>query len=690
MEKAASKYRLGRLALLGIVACAALLLSACGNGGGTVDDGPKEVDIGPVDLVGDVTIKDGAPAVFGDLHVTTPFGSYPVAADGKFTATTAIEGVATLLAEDGQGELLLIGNALNGTAVLSSESTALALVYYAVGGMFLPPEVQESMQTLIRDLPEFEIVTTEVDRLLAAGTNPLGNPDEGLTGALEAVQQRLLDAAGLGGLVSPQQDGAADEAAVLIHDGSRKRSGVQIVHDPDGSFAGAGIVALNSYRRPAALLVYEIARENSEGVRTDIDPPNLVAEVDVPVTTQLSILNSLTDVISGDAPFTPVSSEAVGLEGIADAAKTHYVLVLIGPSSHDSVMPIVSDPRFAGELERWNKIYAEKSLDLFFNEMLLPIIMTFAIGDIAKADAAKLASMRERMKIAYRTNMPGLSKYLSVKDWNYLAIMQASLAEIAENRILRSSFLEPLEEALRVREGRKFDIQAMDRRLAANARASAVTAAIQGVMTATDVSAILSNITSSFWADSWRAETAQALFILEPAYVELKANEEARATFVVEPRRQVQGPLLYRWSTSGMNGTISDYFQDGHEFDTDSEEVFYTHNRPSRMVAGESDTVTVKVFRLKEGTDTIPPGTEPIHQSTAQIVVVDDEEDDEEEEEPEEPGPNEDCQQINVNNYWCWIPTLTCMPPGPHRDLCYDLVGESLAGVTPLENQGTP
>lgn len=685
MERVASKYGFGRLARLGIMACAALLLSACGNGGRSVDNGPKEVDIDPVDITGNVIIEGGAPAVFGGLHVTTPFGTYPVAADGKFTATTATEGVATLLAQDGQGELLLIGNALNGTVELSTESTALALVYYAVGGMFLPPEVQETVQTLIRDLPEFETVTAEVARLLAAGTNPLRNPDEGLTSALEAVQQQLLDAVGLdavgldavglGRLVSPQHDGAADEAAVLIHDGSRTRSGVQIMHDPDGSFAGAGIVALNSYRRPAALLVYEVAREDSEGVRTDIAPPNLVAEVDVPGTRQLNILNSLTDVISGGAPFTPVSSEAVGLEGIFDAAKTHYVLVLIGPSSHDSVMPIVSDPRFAGELERWNEVYAEKSLDLFFNEMLLPIIMTFAIGDIAKVDAAKLASMRDRMRIAYRTNMPGLSRYLSVKDWNYLAIMRASLAEIAENRILRSSFLEPLEEALRVREGRKFDIQAMDRRLAANARASAVTAVIQGVMTATDVSAILSNITSSFWADSWRAETAQALFILKPAHVELIANEEAQATFVVEPRRQVQGPLLYRWSTSGMNGTISDYLQDGQEFDTDSNEVFYTHDRPSRMVAGESDTVTVKVFRIKDGTDTIPPGAEPIHQSTAQIVVVEEEEE-EEEDEPEEPGPNEGCQQINVNNYVCWIPTLTCMPPGPHRDLCYDLIGE--------------
>lgn len=624
----------GQAALL--VAGLAVLLVACSGGTNQrPGDGTREVH-------GQVVLPAGHRFDLSSMRVTSPYGTAQVGADGGFTATVDAEGIMELGAETAAGELVLLGTSQGGDVRLSVDSTARALLYYAIGGMWLPAEHQDKARELLADVGEADTVTAELERLLAAGGNGLMDPDEPLLAAIEAAGQELLQTSGVAALglarsdYSPLADG---DSNIIIHDGAVERSGAQVLHDPNGS----GIVVQNAYRRPAALLIYEVASDDADGTTSPVDPPTLAGTIDVPATGKLELLNSLIDVVTGGAPFAPVLSPSAELYGVPGAAKTYYELVLIGPSSSGYDRAIVSDPRFSGEHDKWDDVYFEKSLDLFLDEMLMPIIETFTLGRAASFDAAQLSAFRERTRIIYRTHLSEIGLYLSRGEVGYANAIKAAFFEIANNPILRTDMLEAATEALAVAERNKVNVQAMERRLASRASASAITAAVQGLMLSGDMTGILNDVIAADWAVSWQAEAAPVLFVLVPSEVELPRAGSGQAFFRVEPRGDVEGNFLYRWSTAGEHGTISDYLQDGLAFDTASNEVFYTHNTPLHMVAGQTDTVTVEVFAVQEGATTIPADAESIYRATATLTVVED----------------EFCQGKEpwCDEYYCW-----CMP----------------------------
>lgn len=617
MKKRSSGLRLAVMALL--VFSAPAVLVACGGGGGGSDRLPD----GACSVQGEISLPAGSGLNVADLSVTTAYGSYPVAPTGRFAATVDTEGASEVGAETATGDLVLLGTSQGNQVRLSAQSTAEALLYYAIGGMWLPAEVQDRVWELLEDVEGSGAVAAEIERLLASGVNALTEPDEALTAALEAAHQQLLGSAAVSNLgVLPTNYTPMAEASsnVLIHQGTRTLSGAQVVHDPNGG----GIVVLNEYRRPSALLVYEVSYDDVEGVNHPVEPPKLVTTIDVPATGKLELLNSLYDVITGDAPFAPVMSPAADLPVTNGARKTYYELVLIGASANSAEWPITSDPRFAGQLEEWEDVYFEQTLELFLDELLLPLIETYTLGKSANVSAANLTKLRERMQIIYRTHLAEVGVHLTRSQRGYALAIKQALHELATNRHLRTGTLDALEEALSVADRNKFEREAMERRLAGRAAAATVAAAVQGIMLTGDVSAILSNLVSSTWAVSWQAEAIPLLFTLSPTKVELDVNGRGEAFFEVKPIRATDQRFLYRWTTTGVNGTISDYFQDGKEFQTDSNEVFYTHDRPLHMRVGEADTVTVEVFPVDEGVNTIPAGAEPIYIGTATIQVTGD------------------------------------------------------------------
>src|SRR5690606_40243557 len=202
---------------------------------------------------------------------------------------------------------------------------------------------------------------------------------------------------------------AADGSNIIIEPGSATQAGVQVLHNP----AGAGVVAQNEYRRPAALLAYEVAWENADKVETPVDPPVLVEQVDVPATGQLEFLNALVDVVTGDSPWSPVLSPSLKLGGHEGASRTHYQLVLIGPSGADATWPILSDERFTSFHDQWDDIILDKSIELFLDELLLPLMEVYGLGSMAKFDAAKLNKMRDRVRFIHDKHLAGLGVYLT-------------------------------------------------------------------------------------------------------------------------------------------------------------------------------------------------------------------------------------------------------------------------------------
>ncbi|HET8985257.1 MAG TPA: hypothetical protein VFN03_05815, partial [Trueperaceae bacterium] len=573
------------------------------------------------------------------LTVSTPLGTYPVSGAGTFEADVFAGAATEVGVETAAGELLLMGVSSNTSVTVSLASTAEALLYYAVGGMWLPSAQQDTVRALLRGVPEVNALEVELRRQLLAGGNPVAAADAGVIAAIEAAHGSLVGHAHTTGLAEAASTAMAtgrifgtvvtleggvirpfDAAAsnIIIDPSSARQAGVEVLHNP----TGAGVVAQNHHRRPAAVLAYEVAWEDADRVETKVDPPVLVERVEVPSTGQLEILNALIDVVTGDSPWSPVLSPALNLAGHEGASRTHFQLILIGASATDATWPILDDDRFAGFHDEWDDIVLDKSIELFLDELLLPLIEVYGMGSMAKFDAAKLNAMRQRVRIIYDKHLAGLGVYLTRSQLGYANGLRFVIQELVENRTFRLDMMGMVSDALAESDKNKAALDAMERRLSTRASASAIAAAVQVVLVGGDVAKIMYDLAGSPAVVDWSAISAPALFALSPEWASVSRNNSS-ARFTVLPKGKVTGHHLYRWTTTGTHGEISDLLQDGDSFVTNQKEVWYFHDTPLDIEDTDRDTITVEVFEVEQGVTTLPPGAKPIARMVATVAGED-------------------------------------------------------------------
>jgi hypothetical protein len=594
-----------------------LLLVACGGAPGPgAPTGATQVD-------GTIVLPTGHGIDLASLVVTTPLGTYPVAADGTFSADVLSGAHAEIGVETGAGALLLLGTSQGSSVGVSVESTAVALLYYLVGGMWLPADQQDTVRDLLRGIADADTLATELRRQLLAGGNGLATPDAGTLAALDAAQQALFADVSIGALAAAGRAAAptgaigrteVDGTNILIEPGDATQSGAQVLHNP----SGAGVVAQNRFRRPAALLAYEVGWEDADGVLNPVDPPEFAGEVDVPATGQLELFAALFDVVTGDAPWAPVLSPSLGVAGRAEASRTHYQLVLLGPSTSAAVPALMSDARFTEFHDGWDDVLLEKSLELFLDELLLPIVEVYGLGGLAKYDAARVTQMRTRVRVIADEHLLGLGVYLRAGRTGYADALRFAITRLVESREFRLELMDTVFEALVESDRNRAAIEAMERRLTARASATAVAAAVEAALVGGDVAKIMYDLSESVAAEGWTVISAQALFSLAPARA-IVTRTEPSARFGVTPKGTLTGSYRYRWTTSGTHGTISDLLQDGTAIDTDSSEIWYFHDRPLGIEDDDVDSISVEVFEVEPGASSIPAGAQPVARMAASV-----------------------------------------------------------------------
>ncbi|MBX3142292.1 MAG: hypothetical protein KF813_00940 [Trueperaceae bacterium] len=615
-----------------LLASFGLMLALVACGGGTGPNDPS----GTITVNGTITLPSGAGPSLSSLVVTTPMGSYPVSSTGQFTAEVFGGSGAELGVETAGGDLVLLGVNQGTSASISAASTAEALLYYLVGAMWLPAEHQDTVRSLLSGSPEAEALAGHLERQLQAGGNGLARADAATLAAIEEAHASLFGDAVIAGLatlgrpstpanpaaysagtasdvvftlaVQTLEPQVVEGSNILIEPAGVAQAGVQVVHNP----YGPGVVALNEFRRPSALLAYEVATEDAHGVQTPVSPPVLVQQVDVPATGQLEFFNALLDVVTGGAPWSMVMSDRLNLPGRAGASRTHYQLVLLGPTVSSEVPPIMADSRFTSFHAQWDDIVLEKSMELFLDELLLPLVEVYGLGALARYDAAKLSRMRDRVRTIADTHLLGLGVYLKQGRSGYADALKFAISRLVESREFRLELMDTITEALRESDRNRTAIQAMEKRLAARASASAVAAAVQSLLVGSDVARIMLDLSDSPPAVDWSVITAPTLFAMTPdvAYV---SRDSSSAQFTIMPKgNHVTGSFLYRWTTSGTHGDISDLFQDGKSFVTSSREVWYFHNSPLSIENTDVDSIIAEVFEVEEGATSLPPGAQPI------------------------------------------------------------------------------
>ncbi len=616
-----------------------LSLGACG--GSPPPAGPPATRT----IEGRVNLPSGTPLPSG-LQVTGPMGSAPVAADGTFSVQVLGDSRTELAVETASGQLLLLGVTDGDTLTFSADSTAEALLYYAVGGMWLPAQHQDKVRDALTGHPAAAELAQEIERMLAAGGNPVHAPDDRLLQAIDDAHAAAfagVSVAGLGawtpsaanggdapaalggsappalagsaatGLLQPQEVPATN---VLIEP-TAIQAGAAVLHNP----AGAGVVVQNHYRRPARVLAYEVGWVDADSVEHATDPPEFVMEVDVPSTGQLEVFNALYDVVTGDAPWSPVLSPPLALPNREGASRTRYQLVLLGPGFGDDDA-IRSDPRFASAQGAWDDAVFDKNVDLFLGELLLPLVEAYGVGSLARFDAAKLNQARARLRGIYDTHLLELGVYLRQGRIGYANGLKFVLTELAQNRTYRLDMLNMVKEALEESAQNQASVEAIEKRLSSRASASAIAAAVQAVLMGSDVAKIMYDLTGTPDAIAWTVTTAPALFALTPdlAWV---TKDDASARFTLMPRGPAAGNYLFRWTTSGAHGDLSDFLNDGLTLVTDSREVEYFHDTPNNITNHDVDTITAEIFEVAAGATSVPPGASPIGRASATVRGLD-------------------------------------------------------------------
>lgn len=605
------------------------VLVACG-GQPTPEPEPDPTGLREVD--GQVRLPDGLSLDLSSFQVLTAHGSYPVATDGRFTAELLGTATTEVGLQGADGDLLLLGLSNEEGIEVSALATAQVLLHHLLGGFALPAEQQQSLWPLILNLPQAADLEEEVLRLLLDGQSPLTLEDPGLQAAMVLAWEALLADASQTGMVAfdlathqtaglpPQALAAPDNASnIVLQPGSGvQQAGSAMLHNPSGS----GVVAQNHIRRPGALLAYQVAFEDSLGERHELEPPVLAQRVDVPSTEKLELFTAIVDVLTGSAPWTPVLSPGMALPLHGGQHRTHYELVLLGPSL-DVVTrpPLYDDPRFSGARSEWNEIIGEKTLELFLNDLALPLLESFVFGRTGVFEVGKLRQLRENFKILNDKHLAKLGVFLR-QGGSYAEALKFVLDELAHNGSFRLDFMDVVKEALTESERNKMDFDAVEARLRGRASAAAIAAAVQLALTAGDVGAILKDLNDALPAVSWQAVASPTLFYLSPeaAYF---TKQQPSVELTVGTRGPVGGTYLYRWSTTGRHGRLSDGPTNGLSIDSPYPNVWYIHGSPHTITDEQTDGVSVEVYEVESVGAGIPPGAEPVARMAAELQGFD-------------------------------------------------------------------
>ncbi|MBX3142820.1 MAG: hypothetical protein KF813_03610 [Trueperaceae bacterium] len=609
-----------------------LLLLVALTGCGT---GPIPPDGGLQDVPGQVTLPAGAGLNLATLTVVGAHGTFPVAADGKFTARVPVGVVAEMAVVGADDEVLLLALREGAAVVANATTTAQGLLFYLLGGYMLPSDQHDKLRTLIGEEAALTTLAAELEGVLAGGGRPLTDGSASVEAALQdawdaVLGDLLLDDSVLGGsllgdsalgdagdpsetmrALLPQQVGGSNNI-VLEPGAGVLQAGSAVIHNPQG----AGVAVQNHFRRPAALLAYQVGYEDASGNTFDISPPVLTRTIDVPSTGRLDVFEALQDVITGDAPWTPALSGGLPLALHGGTHKTFYELVLLGPSL-DVVTrpPIYDDARFSGQRSAWNGIIADKVVEQFLDDIALPLLESLMFGGAAKFDAAELRSFRSSFRAATDTHLASLGIYLK-EGGNYATAVKRFLENIAQNSFYRNELFEGMRNALPEARRNQLHFESMSASLSSRASSSAIAAAVQISLAVGDLAAMLKDLNDALPAVSWSATAAPTLFYLSPegAYF---TKSQPQVELTVGTKGPVTGSFLSRWSTTGPYGRLTDGPNSGLNLITPHNNVWYTHNTPLNITDEQQDSVTVEVFQVDPGATTIPAGAESLARMTS-------------------------------------------------------------------------
>jgi len=581
-------------------------------------------------VTGKLELPSGSPVAPSTCKVLALTGKSAVADDGSFPVLAPKEGKFQVCLTDAAGNLMLTGFAGPTGAKISARETAVTLAYYALGGFALPPEYDEALLDLIRASSAIDTLAAVIETKFLTNPMVITDGDDDLTAAIEAARDDLVpEMAKFSASVQPEKvplpfaarpvaaNTTSNKLIQIDPDATTMQSGIQIFQNPSGE----GIVAQNSFRRWPSMVCYQTGKENEQGVREDFYPPRQIGDFyNIPSTDRLEFFNAIWDVISGDSPYAPILSDPVDLPLAEGSQKTFYKIVVLGPTlDFVTIPPVWSDTLFFAFADSWDNKMDSLVFKTFWLDFAWPVIETFLFVKGANTQQAKLDSFVDEFKSLCDSRLANLGVILRSKEDTFLIFaVQLVLDTLKNDGRFRIDFLNACQKALKQSALNRANFEAMEGKLKAMSNAAAVVAAIQVAFASVDVAAVIKDLQSSRSGEVWSATVIPAKVHLEPSKATVTQNQVS-ASFTASVGGSPDGTFVYRWSTTGTYGIISDNAgKQGKNFDSTQKTVYYMVD-PGAMINGELDTITVEVFD-DDGSGTIPAGAFSIGKATSKVL----------------------------------------------------------------------
>lgn len=310
-----------------------------------------------------------------------------VADDGTAVLPRASGAPSLVSAVHANGKAVLLGMAdpLAPSLRLNARSSAVALLFFALGGTQAPEENRRRLIELIdKNAP-----TTDVEKIIAArlATDPFAieRLDDGIVSAVLSAAKILRGSTSIGlsaaraaaSPATPKAAAAANAAIepLLLITPSDAPNGIGVIADGRSS----NFKIQNDKRRPALARLYERAYRPAagDGAEIELAPPQQIgAVIAVPSTQALSIFSALGDIFefNGRSPWQPVQTDSVSLQQHAEADKTRFDLVVLAPVWDAPTPAFFNDSKYAQASAQWRddlkQMYAQTAFNIAFGALL--------------------------------------------------------------------------------------------------------------------------------------------------------------------------------------------------------------------------------------------------------------------------------------------------------------------------------
>ncbi len=355
----------------GLAAASPFALLACGGGGGG--------DTGTVaGASAQTTLRLPAGVNASAVTIVSNGGTMP--GTGSTVAvpmTDTTMALASVVHESEKLVLLGLLQAGGSSQTLDARSSATALMFMAMGGWALVAADRNKLHQLIVSSANLATLTAVVEARMAADPYALDGPDPAITAALMAALRGARGAApsaatkGNGTPVRSLAPAPTDPVPLLRIEPGGEVNGISV----DQAGDTPGFTIQNTKRRRGIGHAYKVAYKPTDLPRVDLALAQVQYErIEVASTQSLSVFSALSDILSGTAPWSPVTTPRYGLPMQAGVEQTIYEMVYITPVYDKAEPAFFGEVRYsllrAGWREELALMFEAAEMELVFGAIL--------------------------------------------------------------------------------------------------------------------------------------------------------------------------------------------------------------------------------------------------------------------------------------------------------------------------------